>query len=89
MMEKILIPYLLVMNLFGFCLMGWDKRQACKKAYRIPEKQLFLISVLGGSVGTWWGMYFFHHKTKHWYFVWGMPLILVLHLGVAYLLFVK
>ena len=40
---------------------------------RIMEKTLFLVSVLGGSIGTWAGMYTFHHKTKHWYFVVGMP----------------
>ena len=47
------------------------------------EKTLFLVSILGGSIGTWAGMYLFRHKTKHWYFVVGMPLILVLQLAVA------
>ncbi|MBR2895686.1 MAG: DUF1294 domain-containing protein [Oscillospiraceae bacterium] len=58
--------------------MGDDKRRAKKKgARRIPEKTLFLSAVIGGSVGAIAGMQVFHHKTKHWYFVWGMPLILV------------
>ena len=68
--------YLLVMNLIGFALMGADKRRAKRHAWRIPEKTLFLAAILGGSLGAWAGMYVFHHKTKHRYFVVGMPLIL-------------
>lgn len=63
--------------------MGIDKSKARRQAWRIPEKTLFLISLLGGSVGTWMGMYIFRHKTKHWYFVVGMPVILVLQLVIA------
>lgn len=69
--------------------MGEDKRRARKHLWRIPEKTLFLCSILGGSVGTWAGMYVFHHKTKHWYFVIGMPLLLVLQAGIlSYFYFV-
>ena len=67
---------LLLMNLIGFALMGADKRRAKRHAWRIPEKTLFLVAILGGSLGAWAGMYVFHHKTKHWYFAVGMPLIL-------------
>lgn len=51
--------------------------------WRIPEKVLFGVSLLGGSAGTWAGMYLFRHKTKHWYFVVGMPLILVCQAALA------
>lgn len=51
--------------------------------WRIPEKMLFGVSLLGGSAGTWAGMYLFRHKTKHWYFVIGMPLILVCQAALA------
>lgn len=73
--------YLLFMNILGFSLMGADKRKARRRQWRIPEKTLFLASLLGGSVGTLAGMYFFHHKTRHWYFVVGMPAILILQAG--------
>ena len=63
--------------------MGIDKSKAKRRAWRIPEKTLFLLSIIGGSVGTWLGMYAFHHKTKHWYFVVGMPLILVVQIILA------
>lgn len=77
-MWKIIVIYLLVLNLAGLAVMGIDKYKAVHHAWRIPEKTLFLVSILGGCAGTWIGMYLFHHKTRHWYFVVGMPLILIL-----------
>ena len=66
-------------NLASFCLCGWDKRCAKRPHHRrIPEKTLFFWAIIGGSIGLWIGMYFFHHKTKHWYFVWGVPAIFCL-----------
>jgi uncharacterized membrane protein YsdA (DUF1294 family) len=79
----IAIVYLLIANLTGFALMGIDKSRAKRRAWRIPEHTLFLASLLGGSVGTWAGMYAFRHKTKHWYFVVGMPLILAVQVAAA------
>ena len=75
--------YLGVMNLVGIICMWSDKRRAIRHAWRIPEKSLFLISLLGGSVGTWAGMYLFRHKTKHWYFVIGMPFILIVQIVIT------
>ena len=72
--------YLLVINLFGFFAMGLDKHKAKKGKWRIPEKTLFLVALLGGSLGTTIGMHVFHHKTKHWYFKFGMPLIFVIQM---------
>jgi uncharacterized membrane protein YsdA (DUF1294 family) len=63
--------------------MGIDKAKAKSHAWRIPEKTLFIASLIGGSVGTWAGMYFFRHKTKHWYFVIGMPLILAVQVALV------
>ncbi|OUP22591.1 hypothetical protein B5F29_00925 [Lachnoclostridium sp. An196] len=63
--------------------MGLDKRKARKNLWRIPEKTLFLSAILGGSAGAIAGMYVFHHKTRHWYFVIGMPLILVIQIGLG------
>ena len=74
---KILILYLILINLAAWGLMGADKYRARKHAWRIPERTLFAVALLGGSLGAILGMYLWHHKTKHWYFVIGMPLILV------------
>lgn len=76
-----MIIYLIIMNIVGLMVMWLDKRKAVRHKWRIPEKTLFLISIAGGSIGTWSGMYIFHHKTKHWYFVVGMPLILILQIA--------
>lgn len=81
-LSKIILIYLLLANLIGFAMMGIDKRKAKKNQWRIPEKNLFLAALLGGSVGTLTGMYAFHHKTRHWYFVVGMPAILILQAGL-------
>lgn len=72
--------YVILVNIAGFFMMGADKAKAKRKAWRISEKTLFLCSLLGGSIGTWMGMYVFRHKTKHWYFVIGMPLICIIQL---------
>ena len=73
--------YLLLVNLAGFLLMGVDKRRARRGAWRVSEKALFLPAVLGGSVGCILGMRVFHHKTRHWYFKIGLPLILILQIA--------
>ena len=80
---KLFAIYLVVMNVLGVAVMWSDKRRARLHRWRIPEKVLFGVSLLGGSVGTWAGMYLFRHKTKHWYFVVGMPLILVCQAALA------
>ena len=74
---KPLFFYLILINALGFLLMLIDKRKAQKNRWRIPEKTLFACALLGGSLGTTLGMSTFRHKTKHWYFKYGMPLILV------------
>ena len=60
--------------------MGLDKKKAKKGAFRIPEKTLFLTALLGGSIGSIMGMYYFRHKTKHTSFVLGMPCILLIQI---------
>lgn len=87
---QILLIYLLVINVVGFLLMGIDKLRAKKQVWRVPEKTLFLIAVIGGSIGTNVGMYVFRHKTKHWYFVIGMPLILIAQIAlIVWLVFFR
>ena len=82
----ILISYAVGINLFGFILMGVDKHKAERNAWRISEVTLFMAALFGGSIGCMAGMRIFHHKTKHWKFLIGMPLILVLQI-TALLLF--
>ena len=79
----LLAGWLAAVNLAAFCLMGIDKRRAKRDRWRIRESTLFLSAALGGSVGAILGMWVFHHKTRHWYFVVGMPLILIAQLALG------
>ena len=85
----VVLAYLAVMTIVGLIIMKADKTKAEKKKWRIKEATLFLVSAIGGSLGTWAGMYLFRHKTKHWYFVVGMPLILIAHIALLVFLFSK
>jgi uncharacterized membrane protein YsdA (DUF1294 family) len=63
-----------------------DKRKAQKNLWRIPEATLFLMAAIDGSIGSIAGMYKFRHKTRHWYFVIGMPAILIAQIAAVFLL---
>ena len=75
--------YVLAINLFGFFIMWLDKRKATKGAWRIPEKTLFIVTALGGGIGTIAGMYTFRHKTQKLNFVIGFPFITILEMVAA------
>lgn len=82
---QLLLVYLLLVNFIAFVLMGLDKRRAKRDKWRISEKALFLPAVLGGSVGAIAGMHVFRHKTKHWYFRYGLPALLALQVVLVLL----
>lgn len=82
-LDKVFLLYVVIINVIGFALMGIDKKRARKHQWRIPEKTLFLAAILLGSIGTWAGMYVFRHKTRHWYFVLGMPAILIIQVVIG------
>ena len=77
-MNIVFLFYLVAVNIVAFSLMGIDTKRAINHAWRIPEKTLFLSAILGGSIGAIAGMQLFRHKTKHWYFQYGMPAILLI-----------
>lgn len=85
----VLLVWLAVINLVTFAVYGIDKAKAKRGAWRVPEKTLFLLPLLGGSLGALLGMKVFRHKTKHWYFVWGIPLILVAQIALAIWLYLR
>lgn len=82
-----MIIYFIVINIIGFFIMWLDKRKAIKGSWRIPEKTLFIITALGGGIGTTAGMYTFRHKTQKIQFVIGFPVITILEI-VAIIYFV-
>lgn len=85
-----ILLYLLLVNITGFIVMGVDKSRARRGAWRISEASLFTVAFIGGSLGATLGMRYFRHKTKHWYFRYGFPAILIVQLillaiGIPYL----
>jgi len=64
-MQKFIVVLLVILNIFGFILVSLDKYKAKNRLWRIPERSFFLLSVLGGSVGVYIGLFFFNHKTRH------------------------
>ena len=77
---KFLLIYFIAINIIGFAVMGIDKKRAIRGAWRISEASLFLTAFLGGALGCTLGMRHFRHKTKHWYFKYGMPAIFIAEL---------
>ena len=78
-----MITYFLAINIIGFLIMFIDKQKAKRGAWRIPEKTLFIITALGGGIGTTAGMYVFRHKTQKLQFVIGLPFITILEIILA------
>ena len=87
---KNFIIYIISINLIGFFIMWLDKHKARKGSWRIPEKTLFIITVIGGGIGTTTGMFVFRHKTKKLNFLIGFPFITILEIILAiYYLVIK
>ena len=84
-----LLVWLAGVNVVTFILYGVDKSRAKKGRWRIPEKTLLLLPLLGGSVGGILGMQLFRHKTKHKTFTVGFPAILVCQLALAAYILLK
>lgn len=90
MKEYIIAAYILIMSLISFFSMLIDKKKAEKHKWRIHEKVLFAFVLLGGGLGGVLGMHIFRHKTKHWYFAVGFPLITVVeYAALVYFLFIR
>ncbi len=88
--ELIVLAYIALISVVAFAAMGIDKKKAEKHKWRVPEKVLFLFVLLGGGLGGILGMQIFRHKTKHWYFAVGFPLIAIIeYAAIIYLLFIK
>lgn len=85
-LTNILIIYLIIINAAAFIIFGIDKRRAVKNRWRIAESTLFLLALIGGSIGALAGMHVFRHKTKHFRFVLGIPLILILQIAAAFMI---
>ena len=77
--------YLVLINVITFIVYGIDKLKAKKGRWRIPESTLLLLAIIGGSIGAWYGMKVWHHKTLHKKFTYGIPLIMAVQLGIFFM----
>ena len=82
MTTKLIIIYLIAINVVTFFLYGIDKWKAKRSKWRIPEATLLGLAVIGGSIGAWLGMKVWHHKTQHKKFKYGLPLILLAQIAL-------
>jgi uncharacterized membrane protein YsdA (DUF1294 family) len=83
LLDKLPLIWVAFWTLAAFLAMGWDKLRSKGEGRRVRESTLFLLAILGGSIGSIAGMYVFRHKTKHWYFRIGLPLILILQIAAV------
>lgn len=77
---KALQIYILLVNIAAFLIMGIDKHRAQRNKWRISESSIFAAGIIGGALGIYFGMSFFHHKTKHLKFTLGIPMEVILNI---------
>ena len=82
-LEKLIVIYLVAVNVVTFFMYGIDKFKAKHSMWRISEATLLGMAVIGGSIGAWLGMRVWHHKTMHKKFQLGIPLILIIQLAIV------
>ena len=87
--HRAIILYFIIVNLIGVGIMAIDKYKAEKDKWRISEMTLFIITFLGGGIGTTFGMYKFRHKTQKWYFKYGFPIITFLEALIILTMIIK
>lgn len=81
--------YFTVISVFAVIITVWDKHAAKCGASRVPEKTLFIISAVGGSLFMYITMKIIRHKTKHASFMIGIPAIIFSQLALAIFILVK
>lgn len=88
-MIALLLFCIIGVDVITFVVYGIDKLKAKKGKWRLPETTLFLLAIVGGSVGAWCGVKVWHHKTMHAKFKYGIPLIMAMQAGLLVCLMTK
>lgn len=88
-LEKIIISYVIIINVITLMMYGIDKWKAKHSKWRIPEATLLIMAAVGGSIGAWTGIKLFHHKTLHKKFKYGVPAIFLIQLGITLFIYLK
>jgi len=86
--ENIILGVLVALNIVAFFIVARDKRKSVRggASERTPEGLLFFMATMFGALGVFAGMLVFRHKTKKWYFMIGVPLLILQNLATLYLL---
>lgn len=84
---QIITFVLVIINMIGFIIAGIDKYKAVRKLWRIREKVFFFFCIVGGCIGVYCGLLLFRHKTRSWYFMYGIPAIFVLQILLVYYIY--
>ncbi|HHV99523.1 MAG TPA: DUF1294 domain-containing protein [Clostridiaceae bacterium] len=82
---RTILGIFLIINLAAFIVVGIDKYKAKRSLWRIPERVFFWFALIGGCPGIYSGLMLFRHKTRHWYFVYGIPFIFLFQIVIVYL----
>lgn len=86
-MVTIILILIIIINIVGFSMAGIDKQRSIKRMWRIPEKNFYFVSIIGGCPGVYLGFIVFRHKTKHLKFMLGLPFIFVIQLIILFYAF--
>ena len=78
----IILTSIALINFITFIVYGIDKYKARKGKWRISENSLLLLAVIGGSIGAWFGIKIWHHKTMHKKFYYGIPLVILVQVAI-------
>ncbi len=81
-MGQALLAYMSIISIVLLILMGMDKSRAKRHEWRIAERTLFTLAIVGGAVGGVLGMYLFRHKTRHNSFAFGFPLLAAIQIFI-------
>jgi len=82
---RTILSIFLMINIVAFIVVGIDKYKAHRSLWRIPEKVFFWFALIGGCPGIYSGLMLFRHKTRHWYFMYGIPFIFLFQVVLIYL----
>lgn len=82
---RTILSIFLMINIVAFIVVGIDKYKAQRSLWRIPEKVFFWFALIGGCPGIYSGLMLFRHKTRHWYFMYGIPFIFLFQVVLIYL----
>lgn len=88
-MKTIFLIYLLIINLSSLTLMFIDKKKAIQHKWRLRENTLLLFALVGGSIGTFFGMHLFRHKTNHFKFKVVVPIIIIIQIIIIIFIFLN